>query len=66
MTLNDQTITECTRIIHRHEELLDRHVRDDMEASLFLDFMLIRDAANKAMERLNEIKPKEQLPDGYQ
>lgn len=56
MTLNDQTLTDCTRLIHRHEELLDRHMRDNAEASLFLDFMLIQEAAMKAMERMNDLK----------
>ena len=65
MTLNDLTITECTRVIHRHEELLDRHIRDNMEGSLFLDLMLIQEAATKAMERLQSLRTPPPLPDGY-
>lgn len=56
MTINDPALTECTRLIHRHTRLLDEHVRDAMEGSLFLDLMLIQDAATKAMQRLNDIK----------
>ena len=65
MTINDLPLTEYTRLIHRHTAELDRHIRESMESSLFLDLMLIHEAAGKAIERLEKLKPKPPLPEGY-
>lgn len=63
--MNDLPLTECTRQLHNIALYIDKHVRDNMEGSLFLDFMLLKEIGEKGMARLSELKPKPPLPDGY-
>jgi hypothetical protein len=65
MTLNDSELTEYTRQLHKIALHIDRHVRDNLEGALFFDFMQLEELGKKGMHRLNVLKPKPPLPDGY-
>lgn len=56
MTTNDLTLTECSRTIHRAEQVLDRLIRDSERDELRRQLKNLVYAAFKGLERLDELE----------
>jgi len=56
MTINDIRLAALITEIHKNNRVLDNYTANGYEGALFCALMLLRDAAEDAMKRLNDIR----------